>query len=136
MKIFCKIKVWVACCEALNRCPSPWWRVQGMELLGLSHIQGPKSAFQGSISFSQNFLRLFFDFFFVNATWFFFFFYLAAFGGKVLFSSCFLLLLLLLATLLRLITSTFLDWFLPILVTIALTLGELCHMTSKGSNVM
>ena len=40
--------------------------------------------------------------------------YLAAFGGKVLFSSCFfllllLLLLLLLATLLRLITSTFLD---------------------------
>ena len=33
--------------------------------------------------------------------------YLAAFGGKVLFSSCFFLLLL--ATLLRLITSTFLD---------------------------
>ena len=64
-------------------------------------------------------------------------FYLAAFGGKVLFSSCFfLLLLLLLATLLRLITSTFLDWFLPNLVTITLTLGELCHMTSKRSKVM
>ena len=71
------------------------------------------------------------------AQYFDYYYYLAAFAGKVLFSSCFfLLLLLLLAPLLRLITSTFLDWFLPNLVTITLTWGELCHMTSKGSKVM